>query len=223
MYVPSPFLLPSPPLLFLNVILRFTPLSLVCPWTLVPSWERLPFFLPLFSLSLPLSFSLCFLSSPSFFLGCPWVLSSQLGALPFWCVLGRLCRSWEHLCVPLSLLLFSSSPSTPLSSRAACLQANKAFATGFSMRFGLSSVCSLSFGSPFIGPHRRLPFFSFMSFCLHVSSSSSFPSLARTIVRTLVCTHRRARILLTFLGRMGVPPFRAGWRPHMPRGVCVCV
>ena len=36
-----------------------------------------------------------------------------------------------------------------------------------------------------------------MSFCLHVSSSSSFLSLARTIVRTLVCTHTRARILLT--------------------------
>ena len=65
------------------------------------------------------------------------------------------------------------------------------------MRFGLSSVCPLSFGSPFIRPHRRLPFFSFMSFCLHVSSLSSFLSLARTIVRTLVCTHTRPRILLT--------------------------
>ena len=65
------------------------------------------------------------------------------------------------------------------------------------MRFGLSSVCPLSFGSPFIGPRRRLSFFSFMSFCLHVSSSSSFLSLARTFARTLVCTHTRARILLT--------------------------
>ena len=36
-----------------------------------------------------------------------------------------------------------------------------------------------------------------MSFCLHVSSSSSFLSLARTIVRTLVCTHTRTRTLLT--------------------------
>ena len=65
------------------------------------------------------------------------------------------------------------------------------------MRFGLSSVCPLSFGSPFIGPRRRLPFFSFMSFCLHVSSSASFLSLARTIVRTLVCTHTCTRTLLT--------------------------
>ena len=66
------------------------------------------------------------------------------------------------------------------------------------MRYGLSSVCPLSFGSPFIRPHRRFfPFFSFMSFCLHVSSSSSFLSLARTIVRTSVCTHTRTRTLLT--------------------------
>ena len=36
-----------------------------------------------------------------------------------------------------------------------------------------------------------------MSFCLHVSSSSSFLSLARTFVRTLVCTHTRTRTLLT--------------------------
>ena len=66
------------------------------------------------------------------------------------------------------------------------------------MRFGLSSVCTLSFGSPFIRPHRLFfSFFPFMSFCLHVSSSSSFLSLARTIVRTLVCTHTRTRTLLT--------------------------
>ena len=36
-----------------------------------------------------------------------------------------------------------------------------------------------------------------MSFCLHVSSSSSFLSLACTFVRTLVCTHTRTRTLLT--------------------------
>ena len=138
----------------------------------------------------------------------------------------------------------------------------------FLMRFGLSSVCPRSFGSPFIGPHRRSSFFSFMSFCLHVSSSSSFLSLARTIVRTLVCTHTRTRTLLTtgfrwprfvtmrfgssvvplhvvFLHRQphtplsvsvfsfssvpfactcALPPFRAGWRPHMPPfgEACVC-
>ena len=56
----------------------------------------------------------------------------------------------------------------------------------------------LSFGSPFIRPYRHFfSFFPFMSFCLHVSSSSSFLSLARTIVWTLVCTHTRTRTLLT--------------------------
>ena len=110
-----------------------------------------------------------------------------------------------------------------------------------------------------------------MSFCLHVSSSSSFLSFARTIVRTLVCTHTRTRTLLTarfrwprfvtmrfgssvvplhlvpfhrqphtplsvlsfsfssvpFCVHMCLPPFRAGWRSHMPpfgeACVCVCV
>ena len=135
------------------------------------------------------------------------------------------------------------------------------------MRFGLSSVCPRSFGSPFIGPHRRFSFFSFMSFCLHVSSSSSFLSLARTIVWTLVCTHTRTRTLLTtrfrwprfvtmrfgslvvplhlvllhrqphtplsvsffsfssvpFACTCALPPFRAGWRPHMPPFGEACV
>ena len=130
----------------------------------------------------------------------------------------------------------------------------------FLMRFGLSSACPRSFGSPFIGPHRRFSFFSFMSFCLHVSSSSSSLSLARIIVRTLVCTHTRTQTLLTskfrwprfvtmrfgslvvplhlvllhrqphtplsvssfsfssvpFACACALPPFRAGWRPHMP-------
>ena len=85
-------------------------LSMVCPWTITFS----PFLFLSFSLS-PLF---------TFFLGCPWMLSSWLGALPFWCVLGRLCRSWKHLCFLLSFPLFSSSPSPPLSLRAACLQAN---------------------------------------------------------------------------------------------------
>ena len=103
----------------------------------------------------------------------------------------RLVGVCRDLCFFLSLLFLSSSSFPPLLSRVAYSQANQAFA----VRFGLSSVCPLSFGSPFIGPHRRLPFFSFMSFCLHVSSS--FPSLARAFVRTLACTHTRVRILLT--------------------------
>ena len=47
-------------------------LSLVCPWTLVRSWEHLPFrFFSLLSLSFPLSFFLSFLLSLSFLP--PWV------------------------------------------------------------------------------------------------------------------------------------------------------
>ena len=101
-------------------------LSLVCPWTTVRSWEHLPFsflsspFLS-FSLSLFLSFFLSvflsfFLSFfPSFFplftFLPPWVsldafvIAGNLFPLFLWCVLGRLCRSWEHL-LPLSFLLF---------------------------------------------------------------------------------------------------------------------
>ena len=88
--VPLPPPTPSLPLslvgVFLNVILKFT---LVCPWTLVRSWEHLSSssLFPLFSLSL--SFLLPFLSlllvwvsldafviagNPSFLLVCPWKL-----------------------------------------------------------------------------------------------------------------------------------------------------
>ena len=59
---------------FLNVILRSPPFSLVCPWTLVRSWEHLSSS-SLFPLSLSL-FLLPFLSFPSFLFGCPWMLSS---------------------------------------------------------------------------------------------------------------------------------------------------
>ena len=81
-------------------------LSLVCPSTIVRSWEHLPFSpLPL-SPSLFLSFSL-----PSLF-PLPWVsldafviAGNPFPLLLLWCVPGRLCRSWEHL-PPLSFLLF---------------------------------------------------------------------------------------------------------------------
>ena len=179
-----------------------------------------------------------------------------------------MCRSWEHLCFLLSFSLFSSSPS-PLFPRARRVyKQTRLLQKVFLMRFGLSSVCPRSFGSPFIGPHRPFCFFSFMSFCLHVSSSSSFLSFARTIVRTLVCTHTRTRTLLTtrfrkprfvtmrfgssvvplhlvllhrqphtplsvssfscssvpFACTCALPPFQAGWRPHMPPfgEACVC-
>ena len=136
---------------------------------------------------------------------------------------------------------------------------------GFCNRFS-NEVWAVTGLSPFIWfPFHRPPqtffsFFSFMSFCLHVSSSPSFLSLARTIARTLACTHTRTRTLLTtrfrwprfvtmrfgssvvplhlvllhrqphtplslssfsfssvpFACTCALPPFRAGWRPHMP-------
>ena len=136
---------------------------------------------------------------------------------------------------------------------------------GFCNRF-FNEVWTVIGLFPFIWfPFHRPPQTSF----LRVSSSSSFPSLARTIVRTLVCTHTRTRTLLTtrfrwprfitmrfgssvvplhlvllhrqphtplsvsslsfssvsFARTCALPPFRAGWRPHMPPfgEACVCV
>ena len=71
-------------------------LSLVCPWTIVRSWEHLPF--PFLS-SPFLSFFLSFLST---FLP-PWVsldafvIAGNPSPLFLWCVLGRMRRSREHL------------------------------------------------------------------------------------------------------------------------------
>ena len=42
-----------------------------------------------------------------------------------------------------------------------------------------------------LAPAEFFSFFSFTSFCLHVSSSSSFSSRARTFARTLACAHTR--------------------------------
>ena len=179
-----------------------------------------------------------------------------------------MCRSWEHLCLLLSFLSF-------LPPRAPSFLARGVFTSklGFCNRFS-NEVWFVIGLSPFIWfPFHRPPLtvfflFSFMSFCLHVSSSSSFLSLARTIVRTLVCTHTRTRTLLTarfrwprfvsmrfgssvvplhlvpfhrqphtplsvlsfsfssvpFCVHMCLPPFRAGWRSHMPPfgEACVC-
>ena len=125
---PSPFLsLLSG--VFLNGIFRITPLFLWCvPGRLFVAGNTCLFFLfsPLpFSPSFFLSFFLFFLS---FFLSffpfslftflLPWVsldafvIAGNPSPLFFWCVLGRLCRSWEHL--PFfspPTLLFSPYPS----------------------------------------------------------------------------------------------------------------
>ena len=166
-------------------------LSLVCPWAFVRSWEHLPFSF-LFSPSLSVSLSL-FLSSLH--------LPSSLG------VPGCFRHSWEPFLFGVSLdacvvagrtfasffLFFSFLPPPPPSPLARGMFTSK---LGFCNRF-LNEVWTVIGLSPFIGPHRRLPFLSFMSFRLHASSSSSFLSLARTFVRALVCTHTRTRILLT--------------------------
>ena len=85
-------------------------LSLVCPWTLVRSWEHLPFsfFSPLpFSPSLFLSFLLSLLPPSLGVPGC-FCHSWEPSPLFLWCVLGRMRRSWEHL--PFFSLLFLVSP-----------------------------------------------------------------------------------------------------------------
>ena len=86
----------------------------------------------------------------------------------FWCVLGRLCHSWEHLLPSLPLSLFLPSPLFPRARRV--YKQTRLLQQVFLMRFGLSSVCPRSFGVPFIGPHRHLLFPSFLS-CLSVFMS----------------------------------------------------
>ena len=223
-------------------------LSWVCPWTIVrPS----------------------FLSSPSS-LGVPGCFVIA-GSPSFWCVPGRMCRSWEHLCLLLSFPLFSSSPC-PLFPRARRVyKQTRLLQQVFLMRFGLSSVCPRSFGFPFIGPHRRFfPFFPlffhvFLSSCLFIlilsfscvhfrpdlslytythayftysevqvaqvrynevwliGCPSSLGSFSSATTHTFVCL-----VLLIFICpfcvHMCLPPFRAGWRSHMPPfgEACVC-
>ena len=120
---PSPPSLPVLSLLsgvFLSAILRISPLFLGCVlgrlFVAGNTFLSSPFF------SLSLSFLLSFLSSPSS-LGVPGCFVIA-GSPSFWCVPGRVCRSWEHLCLLLSFPLFSSSPC-PLFPRARrVLQAN---------------------------------------------------------------------------------------------------
>ena len=117
---PVASLVPSPPSLplsffaswgFLECNTQDHPsLSLVCPWTLVRSWEHLlfSFFSPLpFSPSLFLSFLLSLLPPSLGVPGC-FCHSWEPSPLFLWCVLGRMRRSWEHL--PFFSLLFLVSP-----------------------------------------------------------------------------------------------------------------
>ena len=166
----------------------------MCLWTIFVAGNT---FLSSPSLSLSLSFLLSFLSSPSS-LGVPGCFVIAGSPPSFWCVPGRMCRSWEHLCLLLSFPLFSSSPC-PLFPRArrVCKQTRllqQVFSNEVWFVIGLSPFIWFPFHRP---PQTVFFLFSFMSFCLHVSSSSSFLSLARTIVRALVCTHTRTRTLLT--------------------------
>ena len=94
-------------------------LSLVCPWTIVRSWEHLPFsFLSSPFLSLSLSFFFIFLSFfPLFTFLPPWVsldafvIAGNPSPLFLWCVLGRKRRSLEHLPFFSCLFLVSPHPS----------------------------------------------------------------------------------------------------------------
>ena len=81
---------------------------------------------------------------------------------------------------------FSPPPLPSPTSRVAYLQANQAFATGFSMRFGLSSVCPRSFGFPFIPPTDAFPFF------FHVLLSSRLFIL----ILSFSCAHYRPDLSL---------------------------
>ena len=89
-------------------------LSVVCPWTIVRSWEHLPFsFLssPFLSLSFFLSFFPLFTFLPPWVSLDAFVIAGNPSPLFLWCVLGCLHRSWEHL--PFFPFLFSSLPTPP--------------------------------------------------------------------------------------------------------------
>ena len=110
------------------------------------------------------------------------------GSPSFRCVPGRMCRSWEHLCLLLSSPLFSSS-SCPLFPRARRVyKQTRLLRQVFLMRFGLSSVCPRSFGSPLIGPPQTvffpLFFHVFLSSCLFI------------LILSFSCAHHRPDLSL---------------------------
>ena len=88
----------------------------------------------------------------------------------------------------LSFPLFSPSPC-PLFPRARRVyKQTRLLQQVFLMRFGLSSVCPRSFGSPFIGPHR--PFFFPLFF--HVF----LPSCLFILILSFSCAHSRPDLSL---------------------------
>ena len=101
----------------------------------------------------------------------------------------------------------------------------------FLMRFGLSSVCSRSFGSPFIGPHRRffpLFFHVFLSSCLFIlilsfSCAHFRPDLSLyTCTRTLLTARFRWPRFVTMRFGSSVVPLHLvplHRQPHTPLSV----
>ena len=157
----------------------------MCPWTIVRSWEHLPFSPLPFSPSLFLSFSFSSLHP------LPWASLDAFviaGSPSFLgCVLGRLCRSWEHLCFLLSLLLFSSSP--PPSFLARGVFTSK---LGFCNRF-LNEVWTVIGLSPFIWfPFHPPPQTFFFLLFFHVLLSSCLFIL----ILSFSCAHYRPDLSL---------------------------
>ena len=174
-----------------------------------PFSASLSSFLPL----LPLC-AACLQTNAAFTTGC----STRLGC----CSLssGSLFTGPPTYCLPLFFDVLSSSPFSAFARALSCAGPSLCTRTRTffnkltrlqQTRFGTTRFCS-----SVVPLHLVLPSLA-TTHLLSVLSCSSF-------IRPF-CT-RMCFGKAPFPGRMGVPPFRAGWRPHicLPlRGVCVCV